>query len=350
MSTAILEGLDLAGIAVAVPERRVAVKEALAGAEDLERLIALTGVQEKRHAAASTTSADLGFEAASMLLKRLSWDPQEVDALVFVSQFRDYLLPVSAGLLAQRLGMRKDIMAFDVPLGCSGYTHGLSLLGGMMQARTYKKTLLLAGDVGTPFLNPADHGTYALFADAVSATALVQDAHAAPWYSSAFSDGSGAEAIIMKNGGSRFPVNTRGLDAVASRSREVYVEMAGTKVMNFALAEVAVAIQALLDHGSLDRADVSVYVLHQANRLIIETIRKQLRVEPERWPSSLALFGNTSSASIPLTLVHAHAQGRWEPDARPVVLCGFGVGLSWSVCCLPISSGAQLMLKACPDL
>ncbi len=311
-------------------------------------LIKTIGVERKRHARKGTTTSDLCQKAAVNLMDELKWDPSEIDLIIFVSQSRDYLLPATAGILQDKLNVPKSCIAFDVSLGCSGYIYGLSIAASLMASGAAKKALLLTGDISTLNTSFRDKSAFPLFGDAGTATALEFDNMAPPLLFNLQTDGSGFDAIIIPDGGIRHMAEKEtsfeyeNVDDGILRNR-FNISLDGIKIFNFSLREVRPNILKLLKDNDLATEDIDYFVFHQANRLMNETIRKQLKLHESKVPYSLWDYGNTSSASIPLTIIHS-LSGKVTNDKKLVVMSGFGVGLSWG------SVVAELNNIVCPPV
>jgi 3-oxoacyl-[acyl-carrier-protein] synthase-3 len=304
--------------------------------EDRKVLIKTIGVKEKRHVDKGVISSDLCFRAAQVLLDELQWNTDEVDLLVFVSQTRDYMMPATACILQDRLGLTKQCMAFDLDLGCSGYVYGLSVVYSLLSAGGINKALLLAGEVPTPNSSYEDKSVYPLFGDAGTATAVEIQHGRTESIFNLQTDGSGYDAIMIHDGGSRNyidPAKTFEIKEISEgiKRHRAHIALDGMKVFNFSLTEVRPNIKKVLAEAGKEIDEVDYFVFHQANRLMNETIRKQLKITPEKYPYSIDLYGNTSSASIPLTMVHS-LDADVLRQKLSFVLSGFGVGLSWGSC------------------
>lgn len=298
-------------------------------AEEQELFAKTTGIRERRVAPASMTCSDLCYEAASDIIKRYGND---IDALIFVTQSPDYYLPASAVILQERLGISKNCIAFDINLGCSGYVYGLSVASGLLQGGYLKKILLLAGDKSTLSTHYDDKSAYPLFGDAGTATLLEYDAEGDPWHFNLQSDGSGKNAIIIEHGHSRHPYDESS-DAIEEvepgvKRTKKNLALNGIDIFNFALREVAPNINTLYEWSGADKENTDYVVFHQANRLINESVRKKLKMPAEKVPYSIDVYGNTSSASIPLTICHALKE-QVAGSPKNMLLSGFGVGYSW---------------------
>jgi 3-oxoacyl-[acyl-carrier-protein] synthase-3 len=324
MAKSTLHNVRYAGMASCVPHHVVSnlVDCRPEQRAERERLVRNIGIELRPKSPEWQCFSDLAFEAAQSLIERLEWSRDEIDALIVVTQSPDYVAPATAIILQDRLGLKNSTIAFDVNLGCSGYPFGLHLLGSMISAGGVKKGLLLVGDRGAQMENP-------IFSDAGTATALEFDAAAPAMYFDLNSDGSGHQAIIFPVGGHREPVALKHL--IEGRERTVDLVLDGTAVLSFSTQRVPTAVELLLDYAQVEKSEVDYFLFHQANRMINETIRRKLELSPEKVPSSLRDFGNSSSASIPLTMTVRINQELSNNNQR-LLMCGFGIGLSWGTC------------------
>ncbi len=326
-------GIRISGIATAVPGAEIFNRDwNYVTEKERDIFIRTVGVERRRVAPKGMTTSDLCESAAMKLLGELKWNPEEIGILIFISQSRDYIIPATAGILQDRLGLPKSCMAFDISLGCSGYVYGLSVIGSQMITAGIQKGLLMVGDVSTQTTSPTDKSTYPLFGDAGTVTALELDAQAPAMAFNLQTDGRGYQAIIIPDGGIRNLVTPESF--VAEKFAEgierdrLKIALDGMEVFQFSLREVPPNIRALIDFSGKYVENIDYFVLHQANKLMNESIRKKLGVPSEKCPYSIAEYGNTSSASIPLTISHA-LRKRLEEGRVSMVLSGFGVGLSW---------------------
>jgi 3-oxoacyl-[acyl-carrier-protein] synthase-3 len=239
------------------------------------------------------------------------------------------------------MGMSKQTIAFDIGLGCSGYIYGLSVIGSMMATGRIKKALLFTGDISTLNTSYRDKSAFPLFGDAGTATAISYDKAAEPMAFNLQTDGSGYDAIIIPDGGIRNFPNKETSFEYKQISDGIFrngfnIALDGIKVFNFSLREVKRNINELADFANLTLDQIDFLVLHQANKLMNDTIRKQLKQPEEKMPMSLETYGNTSSASIPLTMV-TQMREILETSTNKLLLSGFGVGLSWGSAILETS-------------
>jgi 3-oxoacyl-[acyl-carrier-protein] synthase III len=337
-----LSNVAFKGLACAVPSQKISNREyAFHSAKENEQFIQTTGIEYRRVSLPNTTASDLCLEPAQKLLEKLNWQKEEITVLIFLSQTPDYKIPCTATILQHKLGLSKSCLAFDVNLGCSGYVYGLSIIGSLLKL-TRGKGLLLVGDVSSSCVNEKDKTTAPLFSDAGSATALQYEENASEMYFNLQSDGSGYDAIIMNDGGSRSPINDNSfvLDEATQR-RPVDMLLDGIKVFNFSRKEVAPNVEALLQHYSIDHHSVDYYLFHQANLFMNESIRNKMKIPAEKVPYSIKDYGNTSSASIPVTMVHVLKDVIQKNKLR-LLLSGFGVGLSWGSGYLEVDSPVVL--------
>lgn len=327
-----VQGMRIRGIAAAVPAAgesnfdydRISEQER-------NMLVKTTGISNRRIAPKGMTTTDLCLLSAEKIIAELNWDKSEIGLLIFVSQSPDYFLPASSIVLQGKLGLPKTAAAFDINLGCSGYVYGLSVVSSLMATGGFKKALLLAGDISTVGITPKDKSTWPLFGDAGTATAIEYDPSSKSFFNLQ-SDGTGFEAIIIPDGGLRNPVDEKSFieeenePGVIRHRRNLWLN--GLDVFNFSVREAPPNITAVMNMAGASADTTDYFIFHQANKLMVETIRKKLKIVPEKVPYSLGEYGNTSSASIPLTIVSQLQNQTLQP--RNWIFSGFGVGLSWA--------------------
>ncbi|HET6991086.1 MAG TPA: ketoacyl-ACP synthase III [Bacteroidia bacterium] len=338
--------MRIKGIAAAVPKEKTDNRD-YDRISEAERtlLIKTTGIATRHIARPGTTTADLCQVAAEKIISELKWNKAEIDLLIFVSQSPDHFLPASGVLLQHKLGLPKTTAAFDISLGCSGFVYGLSVVSSMLATGGFRKALLLAGDISSHAMTPDDKSTWPLFGDAGTATAIEYDPGAKISFNLQ-SDGSGADAIIIPDGGLRYPINEKTYineeveKGVVRNRRNLWLN--GLDVFNFSVREAPPNIKTLLEFAKVNPDEIDYFIFHQANLLMNETIRKKLKIAPEKVPYSLSEFGNTSSASIPLTIVaDLHSKVN---SPKKWLFSGFGVGLSWA------SAYLETTTMVCPDV
>lgn len=327
-----VQGVTLAGVCACVPKNTEDnAMFSVLPENERELFIKTTGIRYRRVAPNGITTSDLCFHAAEKLLKDLGWNRSDVKVLVFASQTPDYLIPNTSSILQDRLKLSKNCLAFDVNIGCSGYVYGLSIIGSLLQQMPGAKALLLVGDISTSTISMKDRITAPLFSDAGTATAL-EFAEKGYVHFNLQSDGAEFDDIIIPDGGMKNKFNIHSLEPVQYESgverNNLQMKLDGIKVFNFVLREIAPNIEALFAEKKIDKASIDYFVFHQANLLMLESVRRKLHVEPEKVPYSLYNFGNTSSATIPLTMA-VILRSKLTTGKVRLLLSGFGVGLSW---------------------
>ena len=324
--------VQITGISACVPKNIVYNKDyKWISEKERNNLIKTIGVKQKHTSPKNVITSDLCFVAADGLIRELGWDRNKIDLLIFISQSRDYLLPATACILQERLNLPHTTAAFDINMGCSAYNYGISVIAGMMANSGFRKGLMLTGDVSS-LGSYRDKSTFPLFGDAGTATAFEYKQGAPTIFSSLQTDGKGYKAIIIPEGGFRKPPSKKTFNYKSYGKgmirHQAHVELDGIEVFNFSLREVTPHIKKFMREIDFSLDNIDYLVLHQANKLINNTIRKMLRLEKEKVPFSLKEYGNTSSASIPLTIVN-QLKEKTEKEKFTMLLTGFGVGLSW---------------------
>lgn len=338
MVKAVVEGVRIAGMRAAVPAQRHSFLEDPAPftLEEAEKLCASTGVRERRILPPHLCASDLCVAAAEGLLDQLGWDPASVDVLVFVSQDADYNLPATACVMQRRLGLSTSAACFDVNLGCSGFVYGTwiaaRLLSGILREPGRGRALVLCGDTSSRHLRPDDRSTLPLFGDAGTATALERVDEAGRMHVVVGTDGAGAAHIRIKAGGRRdtlVPPHAPHPPETAERLyRDARLHLNGAEVFGFTLKAVPPLVREALAFAETGIDGIEWCVLHQANKFMLDHLRKKTGFPEDRFLVDMAEFGNTSSASIPLAISHRLAPDLAE-NRRRMLLAGFGVGWSW---------------------
>lgn len=328
-----VNNVSIKGISACVPkdiiETSCIYKESWGG---YESFVETTGVQRHRVAPPEICSSDLCQKAAEELIHQLQWDKDTIDALVFVTQTPDYIEPATSCVLQDKLGFPQDCLTLDISLGCSGWVYAMSVICSMMQNGTIKRGILLAGETPSKRCSTNDKSSYPLFGDAGTATALEYDQNAESITFVLNSDGEGYKTIIIPGGAERNPVNSESLiekergDGIISN--DLQLQMDGMSVFSFAISKAPKSVNAVLEKIAIPREEINYFFFHQANLFMNEKIRKKLKLQPEQVPYSISDFGNTSSASIPLTMVTG-ARTSLQQSKIKNIGCGFGIGLSW---------------------
>lgn len=325
------KNVRIAGIAAGVPKNIVSILDGdnnviLAEGTSAEDFVETTGVKERRISQNLTTS-DLCCAAAEQLIADLGWNKDDIDAIFFVSQTADYILPATSCIIQDRLGLSKECYATDIALGCSGWVYGLSNAVSLISSNNFKKILLMAGDAKKRAAAPADP----LFGHAGTVTAI-EYAEGNDGFQFHFgTDGSGYDAIITPDGGSRNQVSPASFEQYEFEGKMMHrmqSRMKGMDVFGFGISTAPKTVKKLAEHYGFDYLDNDYFIFHQANMKMNNMIVKKLKLPIEKVPSCMYNFGNTSSASIPLTIV-SQLKGKIEDKPTKFLCCGFGVGLSW---------------------
>lgn len=307
--------------------------------EDEVRLVVdKVGVFERRFADENTCSSDLCFAAAERLFADNKVDRSEIDLLVFLSQTPDYRMPATSILLQDRLGLPMSTMAFDISLGCSGFISALSIVYGMMQNHGFRKALLLDGETRSKVYSRKDRREAFIFGDAGVAALIERDEKFGTSHFSINSDGSRGNLIMIPGGGYR---NMSSVETLREKVVDEYGNirtdeqgyMNGADVFNFVIVEVPRDIKRLMEVSGEDIQSMDYYVFHQANAFINNHIAKKLRLPVEKIPWTIQKYGNTSSVSVPLTIV-SELKDKMLGQKR-LMLNAFGVGMAWATAIVP---------------
>jgi 3-oxoacyl-[acyl-carrier-protein] synthase III len=324
-----LRGCRIASLACAVPSE-IRTNDAFGErfGEGAQQVTKMTGVMERRISGKSQTTADLCFAAAEHLFAKTKLPRQQINALIFVTQTPDYRLPATACELQDRLGLSKNIAAFDVNLGCSGYTYGLWLAASLMSGGGISKVLLLVGDTISKIAADDDRSTAMLFGDCGTATIVELSDNSDDMNFVLGTDGGGSRNLIVPRGGFR---DVSGEDGRNQNPPETLF-MEGSEIFNFTLKAVPALVSALRNAALLDAEDFDIYLFHQANAFMIKHLAKKAKIALEKAPINIDRFGNTSSATIPLLIATKCSEAVQGAKGVHAGMFGFGVGYSWAGC------------------
>ncbi|MEI7661273.1 MAG: ketoacyl-ACP synthase III [Bacteroidota bacterium] len=298
--------------------------------EEIEKTINSIGVKEKRFADKTVCSSDLCLKAAETLMSENNIDPQTIDLLLFLSQTPDYKIPATSPILQYKLGLPKSTACLDLSLGCSGYIYALSTAFSYASTTGINRVLLLVGETFSKIVSPHDKVNAPLYGDAGTAT-LIEKGDYGKTFFSLYSDGGGSEAVIIPAGQCRAPSTPENLIETEQEDGNIRSEnqifMDGMDVFNFAIRVVPKSIKEILEFTNVPLETVDYLIFHQANRFMTDFFVKKLKYNSGYVPYCLDKYGNTSSASIPLTIsseLSSHSLSN-----KKAVMCGFGAGLSW---------------------
>lgn len=301
--------------------------------EQVNEVVEKVGVYERRFADAQTCSSDLCFAAAQKLFADNDIDRSEIDLLVFISQTQDYRMPATACTLQHRLGLSNSCVAFDINLGCSAFIYGMSVVYSMMQSSGLRKALILDGETRSKVYGPRDRRSAFIFGDGGVAALVERDEKFGETTLSLNSDGSRADLIMIKAGGYRHPstpetLTERVVDEYGNMRSEEQGYMKGGDVFNFVIREIPRDLKKTLAESGKTVEEIDYIVFHQANNFINSYIAKKMKLDVEKIPHTIEKFGNTSSVSVPLTIV-SELRGKMEGQ-KTLMLSAFGVGMTWA--------------------
>ena len=274
------------------------------------------GVETRHITRPTETALDLAYKACEKLF--LSNDKSQIDFILFCTQSPDYILPSSACILQDQLGLSKQVGALDFNLGCSGFVYGLSLAKGLISIGMAKHVLLITSETYTKYLKPSDKSNRTIFGDGAAATIISKDDTKKDYQFSVGTDGSGYQNLIVQDGGAR-----------SGHSHQPLLLMDGPKIFKFAIEAVPALVADNLAKNNLTVADIDLFIFHQANTYMLNYLRDLCNIPEEKFFVDMKNVGNTVSATIPIAIQSAEEQGRLKKGDR-VMLVGFGVGYSWA--------------------
>lgn len=292
-----------------------------------EKVAGKVGITERHIAADNETATDMAQKAAEQLFAQ-GVDKSQIDFVLLCTQSPDYFLPSSACILQDKLGLSQDCGAFDFNLGCSGYEYGLAVAKGLIVAGIAKNILLLTAETYTKYIHPQDKGNMTIFGDGATATLVSTEGFAEIGEVVVGTDGSGAENLIVRTSAARCKAmaNKAMQDEDGNIVSDDHLYMHGGNVFNFTADVVPDMVEKLLNKSGLQQDDVNLWVFHQANKYMINYLRKLLDIDKEKFYIFMEKVGNTVSSTIPIALCEARKEDKLHGN---VLLAGFGVGLSW---------------------
>lgn len=333
-------GVGITAMAAAVPKQVINNYEytEFFPAEQVKEVVDKIGIYERRFANEETCSSDLCYAAAEKLIADNQIDRNEIDLLIFISQTPDYRMPATSLLLQHRLNLPSSCIAFDINLGCSAFCYGLSVVYSMMQSGQIRKALILDGETRSKVYSPKDRNSAFIFGDGGVAALVEKDEKFGTSYFSLNSDGSRSDLIMIKGGGYRNPSSLETLkekvvDEYGNIRSDENGYMRGGDVFNFVIREIPRDIKKTLEHASITAESLDYYVFHQANNFINSYIAKKMKLDEGKIPATISKYGNTSSVSVPLTIV-SELQNKLSGN-KSLLLSAFGVGMTWATAIVP---------------
>lgn len=306
----------------------------------IDKIASKTGINERYISSPTEFSSDMACNAAEQLFKEHNIDRNCIDFLLLCTQSPDYFLPTTSCLLQNRLKIPTSVGAFDFNLGCSGFVYGLGIANGFIASGQAKNVLLITSETYSKFIHPKDKSNLTIFGDAAAAALITAEQGLCTMNSFVYgTDGSGAENLIVKQGGLRNPVQPSSQDfsdeyGNVRNDRNLY--MNGSEIFNFTIESVPKLAEQVMQKANVSIDDIDLFVFHQANKYMLNHLRKKIGIPEERFFIYLEHCGNTVSSTIPIALYEAQKAGKIKPGSK-VMLAGFGVGYSWAGCILDFS-------------
>ncbi len=301
---------------------------------EAEQVINSTGIERRHIATSEITASDLCLKAADVLLEELGWEKDSIDLLAFVTQNPDYVNLPNSFVVHEQLGLSENTVCVDYYHGCPGWVIGLSSISSMMSNGSLKRALLLDGDTVSKMQYAQDREETPLFGDAGTATALEFNTDAPPLLFNIGTKSEDSMSLTRLNGGFRNPYTLDSLKLELDKRSGANTDftstgkMDGMDVFSFAITKAPKSLKKLCSEFDIDIEKIDALYLHQANKLIVESIAKRMKMPIEKVPMSMKNYGNTTSASVPLTMV-SESQKELSSCSQRNLACAFGTGLSW---------------------
>ena len=296
----------------------------------VDKVAQKVGVDSRHLAAEDETAGDMAEKAARKLFEEYKVNPQSIDFLLLCTQSPDFFLPSTACILQDRLGIPTSAGAFDYNLGCSGCIYGMAVAKGLIAAGIAKNVLLLTAETYTKYLHPSDKSNRSIFGDGAAACLISTDGFAKIGEFSLGTDGSGADNLIVKTGAARHKAATGKFteDDEGHVWHDDYLYMNGGAIFNFTLDAVPAMMKDILQKNGIEQDQIDYYVFHQANKFMLNTIRKVCGLPKDKFHVNLSETGNTVSSTVPIGLKDCLDTQAIKAGGK-VLVTGFGVGLSW---------------------
>lgn len=333
-----IKNVALRGVTGTVPDHAVKTSDFdIFTQEEADIFDNTVGIRNRYIGPESLCTSDLCFDAAERLIAALGWEKDSIDVLVFGSVTGDYKTPPTAGILQHRLGLPTSTFVLDIPMGCCGSMYAINVAGNLLSAGNVKRALLLVGDTALRMGSLKDKSRVPLFGDSGTAMALEYDPTASDIVIEFNTLGSGYEALITPHGGFRHPITAESFieedfgNGIIRAPKDTLIN--GMDVFSFAISRPPISIKKMMERYELTADNVDYFLIHQANKLIVDRIVKKLKLPLEKVPYDLQEFGNLGGASIPMLMTYNLAE---ELQKRPLtLLCSsFGLGLTWGTMAL----------------
>ena len=341
-----IKGVRIGGIAACTAENKINNEESLRElyGDEAKLIMESTGIMARYVANHGTASSDLCIACAEELLKGTNTAPEEIGAVIFVTFTPDRLMPFNAAIVQDKLGLSKEIPAFDISLACSGYAYGLYVASSFAKS-CGKKVLLLDGDIQSAYMSQYDKSTVPVMADAGSATLVSPDGSDTEWKFAFYTDGSGRTSLMIPAGGSAQPVKAEDLDyricEDGGKRRAIDIYMDGFAIFRFVASDISKWLKKFLDENGESAETIDSFVPHQANMYMIKKLAKKLKFDWDNatWKSGDAV-GNSGSATVPVTIAFDHDKKLKAGKENRLLISGYGGGLSASAGIITLDSKA----------
>lgn len=298
---------------------------------DAEKVAKKTGIYERHVSAVGETAGDMAVKAAQKLFAEYDIATKDIDFVLLCTQSPDYHLPSTACIIQNKLGISQKAGAFDFDLGCSGYEYGLAIAKGFIVGGMAKNILLLTSETYNKYIHPSDYGNRSIFGDGAAATIVSTEGEYKIEEFIFGTNGKDADKLIVRTGCARQPVKTGevGKDEGGYINAPDFLYMDGSGIFNFTLEAVPAMVKQLLERNGMVQEQIDVFIFHQANRFMLNTIQKICHIDKNKFYVDLEHTGNTVSSTVPIALKDYITKGG---NAKTIMLTGFGVGLSWAGC------------------
>jgi 3-oxoacyl-[acyl-carrier-protein] synthase III len=331
-------GCKISNVECYLPERILSNSELekIYSGWSAEKIESKTGIKERRVCGENETALDLALGACSQLFKK--FDKYKIDFVLLCTQSPEYLLPTTACILQDRLGLKKDIGALDFNLGCSGYIYGLALAKSLINTQIASCVLLVMAESYTKYIHPMDKSNRTIFGDAAAASIIERSEEEHILEFVLGTDGSGYNNLIVPNGGLRNRYNIEALeetDETGAIRTQNNIYMNGPEIFNFTLNSIPAVYNNILLKNNMTIENIDYVIFHQANKYMLDYLRKKIKIPEEKFYSDMLLTGNTVSVTIPIALEQSLKDKILKPNDI-VMLVGFGVGYSWGATIIKI--------------
>ena len=339
-----IKNVRLAGVSACVPKNIVRTEDfPFFNQEEADVFNNTVGIRERRLGPSTLCASDLCQEAAEKLIAELGWEKESIDVLVFESVTGDYKTPPTSCILQDRLGLSEDCFCVDIPMGCCGCMYAMNVAANMLTTGDARRALLLIGDTAMRMGSLQDKSRVPLFGDSGTVIALEYDTTAESILIDFHTQGSGYKALMTPHGGYRHPITPESFiqedfgNGIIRAPKDALID--GMAVFTFAISKPARTVVNLMAELGIDKDnDIDYYLIHQANKLIVDRVVKKMKLPLEKVPYNLEKFGNTGPASLPLLMV-TRLREQLQQE-QPVRLLGstFGLGLSWGTMLLNVKN------------